>query len=139
MSEDQKRLLEQQLWAIADELRGRMNADEFRDYALGFIFYKYLSEKIHLYANKILANDGIKYEDVNEATKEGKDILEAVREDALGKLGYFLKPSELFSQMAKRGNAKASDKSHFILEDLTAILNNIEQSTMGTDSEDDSG
>jgi type I restriction enzyme M protein len=137
MSEDQKRQLEQQLWAIADELRGRMNADEFRDYALGFIFYKYLSEKIHLYANKILANDGIKYEDVNENTKEGKAILDAVREDALGKLGYFLKPSELFSQMAKRGNAKASDKSHFILEDLTAILNNIEQSTMGTDSEDD--
>lgn len=50
MSEDQKRQLEAQLWTIADTLRGRMNADEFRDYALGFIFYKYLSEKIALYA-----------------------------------------------------------------------------------------
>ena len=43
MSEDQKRLLEQQLWNIANTLRGKMNADEFRDYILGFIFYKYLS------------------------------------------------------------------------------------------------
>ncbi len=41
MSEDQKKLLEQQLWNIANTLRGKMNADEFRDYILGFIFYKY--------------------------------------------------------------------------------------------------
>ena len=45
MSEDQKKLLEQQLWNIANTLRGKMNADEFRDYILGFIFYKYLSER----------------------------------------------------------------------------------------------
>lgn len=44
MSDAQKRLLEQQLWNIANTLRGKMNADEFRDYILGFIFYKYLSE-----------------------------------------------------------------------------------------------
>ena len=43
MSEEQKRLLEQQLWNIAHELRGRMDAGEFRDYILGFIFFKYLS------------------------------------------------------------------------------------------------
>ncbi len=43
MSEDYKRVLEQQLWNIANTLRGKMNADEFRDYILGFIFYKYLS------------------------------------------------------------------------------------------------
>ncbi len=45
MSEEQKRILEQQLWNIANTLRGKMDADEFRDYILGFIFYKYLSEK----------------------------------------------------------------------------------------------
>ena len=45
MSEDQKKQLEQQLWNIANTLRGKMNADEFRDYILGFIFYKYLAEK----------------------------------------------------------------------------------------------
>ncbi len=46
MSEDHKKQLEQQLWNIANTLRGKMNADEFRDYILGFIFYKYLAEKI---------------------------------------------------------------------------------------------
>ncbi len=53
MSEDQKKALEQQLWNIANTLRGKMNADEFRDYILGFIFYKYLSEKMDIYANTI--------------------------------------------------------------------------------------
>tara|TARA_Y200000002_G_C22243432_1_gene480678 strand:- start:18 stop:173 length:156 start_codon:yes stop_codon:yes gene_type:complete len=45
MSENQL-ALQKQLWNIANELRGKMNADEFRDYILGFIFYKYLSEKM---------------------------------------------------------------------------------------------
>ena len=56
MSDEQKQQLEQQLWNIANTLRGKMDADQFRDYILGFIFYKYLSEKIHLYANSILKN-----------------------------------------------------------------------------------
>ena len=71
MSEDQKKQLEQQLWNIANTLRGKMDADEFRDYILGFIFFKYLSEKMHLYANKLLLEDGIKYTDVNENTADG--------------------------------------------------------------------
>ena len=44
----EKTNLEQQLWNIANDLRGNMGADEFRDYILGFIFYKYLSEKMYL-------------------------------------------------------------------------------------------
>ena len=48
MSEDQKKQLEQQLCNIANMLRGKMNADEFRDYILGFIFYKYLSEQMNI-------------------------------------------------------------------------------------------
>lgn len=135
MSEEQKKLLEQQLWNIANTLRGKMNADEFRDYILGFIFYKYLSEKMHLYADKILKEDKILYADINEKSKQGKEYLATIKEEALLKLGYFLKPSELFSQVAKRGNGDG--KSNFILEDLGHILRNIEASTMGTDSEDD--
>ena len=68
MSEDHKRQLEQQLWNIANTLRGKMNADEFRDYILGFIFYKYLSEKMNRYADEILVPDGIKYVEVDEHT-----------------------------------------------------------------------
>jgi len=142
MSEEQKRQLEQQLWNIANTLRGKMNADEFRDYILGFIFYKYLSERMNFYADSILESDNILYQTIDEKTEEGKELLDAVREESLVKLGYFLKPSELFSELARRGNATASDdedgrQSNFILEDLAKILSNIEQSTMGTDSEDD--
>ena len=61
MSEEQKRALEQQLWNIANTLRGKMGADEFRDYILGFIFYKYLSEKMQRYADHILTEDQITY------------------------------------------------------------------------------
>ena len=58
MSEEQRRQLQQQIWNIANTLREKMNADEFRDYILGFIFYKNLSEKIALYADGILEEDG---------------------------------------------------------------------------------
>ena len=73
MGEEQKKALEQQLWNIANELRGKMDADEFRDYILGFIFYKYLSEKIEDFANELLEEDGIKYTTIDESTQEGKD------------------------------------------------------------------
>ena len=135
MTDTHKKQLETQLWNIANTLRGKMNADEFRDYILGFIFYKYLSEQMHLYANKILKEDGIKYEEIDENTDEGKEYLEAIKEESVLQLGYFLKPSELFHAIAKRGNGNGKKK--FILDDLANILNNIEQSTMGTDSEDD--
>jgi len=136
MSEDQKKQLEQQLWNIANTLRGKMNADEFRDYILGFIFYKYLSEKMEIYGNEILEQDGIIYHKINENTTEGKEILEVIHEEAIQKLGYFLKPSELFSEVAKKGNGD-NDTSNFILDDLQRILNNIQLSTMGYESEED--
>ena len=137
MSEDLKRQLEQQLWKIANTLRGKMDADEFRDYILGFIFYKYLSEKMELYANDILKEDKIKYLDISEDTAKGQEYLEAIKEESLEKLGYFLKPSELFGQVAKRGNGNGKNESKFIIEDIQKILINIQNSTMGTASEED--
>lgn len=134
MSEEQKKLLEQQLWNIANTLRGKMNADEFRDYILGFIFYKYLAEKMEIYANSILEKDKIQFRNIDENTAEGLKYIEAIREESLETLGYFLKPSELFSEIAKRGN---SGSNNFILEDLQKILTNIQLSTMGTQSEED--
>jgi type I restriction enzyme M protein len=137
MSEDQKKQLEQQLWNIANTLRGKMSADEFRDYILGFIFYKYLSESMEAYANAILKEDGIQFKSINETTADGKAYIAAIKEEALEKLGYFLLPSELFSEVAKRGNSDVEGVSNFIIEDLQKILINIQLSTMGTESEDD--
>ncbi|MFB2895194.1 type I restriction-modification system subunit M [Aerosakkonemataceae cyanobacterium BLCC-F50] len=143
-----KKKLETQLWNIADSLRGKMNADEFRDYCLGFIFYKYLSERQHLYANKLLAEDGIDFLEIDETSEEGQEYLEAIREESIATLGYFLKPSELFSSLAKRalGAKRATEEnladedfesSNFILDDLAQVLNSIERSTMGKESEED--
>ncbi|WP_445737984.1 type I restriction-modification system subunit M [Mariniflexile sp.] len=150
MSEDHKKQLEQQLWNIANTLRGKMNADEFRDYILGFIFYKYLAEKMEIYANNILKPDGLEFTDIDENTETGKEYIAAIREESLEKLGYFLKPSELFSSLAKRGNfdndgnqlvkeeaGTYGNTSNFIIEDLQKILNNVQNSTMGTQSEED--
>ena len=131
MGEEQKKVLEQQLWNIANTLRGKMDADEFRDYILGFIFYKYLSEKMEDYGDELLQEDAVAYVSLGE---EEIDILDNIKEDAIESLGYFLKPSELFSAVATRGNAETNN---FILEDLTGILRSIEQSTMGHESEDD--
>ena len=142
MSEDQKKILEQQLWNIANTLRGKMNADEFRDYILGFIFYKYLSEKMEIFANEILKQDKLKFRDINNKLKNSQEYISAIQEEALEKLGYFLKPEELFSEVALRGNGNSEGqfdetKTNFILEDLQKILLNIQLSTLGTDSEED--
>ncbi|MDG1277002.1 MAG: type I restriction-modification system subunit M [Algoriphagus sp.] len=133
MSEDQKRQLETQLWGIANLLRGKISADDYRDYILGFIFYKYLSEKQLIYANTLLVGEA-----VTDFTKlTDPELLDAIKEESLETLGYFLLPTELFSALAARGNANTESESNYILEDLKAVLNHIEQSTMGTESEED--
>lgn len=133
MSEDQKKILEKKLWDIADLLRGKISPDDYRDYILGFIFYKYLSEKQYLYANELLIGEKVTdYKLVTDA-----ETLAAIKEESLLKLGYFLEPSQLFSVLVQKGNANTEEESNYIIEDLKAVLNHIEQSTMGTESEED--
>jgi type I restriction enzyme M protein len=67
---EQKAQLEQQLWNIANTLRGKMAANYFRDYLLPFIFYKYLSTKMELYANAILAPDHLSFNQVEGHAQE---------------------------------------------------------------------
>lgn len=133
MSEDQKRQLEQKLWDIANTLRGKMDADEFRDYILGFIFFKYLSEKQYNYASELLEGEKV----TEYRNLKAEEDINAIKEESLEKLGYFLPPCDLFSSLAQKGNADKDGESNFIIEDLQRILGDIEQSTMGTDSEDD--
>jgi type I restriction enzyme M protein len=131
MSEENKKQLESQLWNIANELRGKMDADEFRDYILGFIFYKYLSEKMNIYANNLLKEDNISFKQIDENSSSGKEYLDIIEKEAIETLGYFLKPKQLFSSIAQGNNVS--------IEELEKTLNNIESSTMGSESEDDFG
>lgn len=138
MTEEQIQSLKTQLWKVADLLRGKMDADEYRDYMLGFIFYKYLSERMAHYADGILQQDGISYVDIAEGTPEGIEMLKEVKHHSTGDLGFFLKPSDLFGALAGRGAKRnGDDAAGFILDDLIRILSDIERSTMGTASEDD--
>jgi len=138
MSDENKRLLEKQLWAVANVLRGKMNADEYKNYILSFIFYKYLSEKLELYINeKLLSNEKYSFAEIKEDTDEGKVIIEAIKKGCIGHLGFFLKPKELFSYLVQKGNGEINGLDTFILEDLKNVLSAIEQTSMGTASEDD--
>jgi type I restriction enzyme M protein len=132
----QTQQIQSQLWNIANTLRGKMGADDFRDYILGFIFYKYLSKKMELYGDEILKPDGLTFSKVVGHAQEA-ELMEAIKDAALDKLGYFLAPGELFSELARRGNA--GGKHQFILGDLSKVLTHIEQSTMGSESEEDFG
>ncbi|MDV7398913.1 type I restriction-modification system subunit M N-terminal domain-containing protein, partial [Arthrospira platensis SPKY1] len=88
MSDEQKRLLEKQLWAIADLLRGKVSADDYRDYILGFIFYKYLSERQYLYANELLVGEAV----TNYRKVTNPDDIAAIQDESIHTLGYFLAP-----------------------------------------------
>ena len=112
---DHKQQLQSQLWNIANVLRGNMGADEFRDYILGLIFYKYLSEKIELWADKQLKSDGIKFTDLIDH-QDRQDYIEGLAEESVGALGFFLKPHQQFSVLAARGGEHSEGHDTLIQE-----------------------
>lgn len=121
-----KQELENKLWAIANELRGNMDANEFKNYMLGFIFYQHLSEKIERFATKELEVDEITF---LEACKD-EEMKEALKEECILELGFFLEPEYLFHNIV----AEAKE-GKFILQKLQQGLINIEKSALGHDSE----
>ena len=127
MSEYQNSL-ESRLWAIADVLRGNMDANEFKNYILGFIFYRYLSEKLEIHLNKELEEDGLTFTEAWEK----EDYQEDLREEGITALGYFLEPKYLFNNIVKKATV-----NEFILNDLIDSLNYISNSSIGEASQDD--
>ena len=132
MTHVQLQQLQKQLWNIANTLRGTMGADEFRDYILGFIFFKYLSEKSVNFANELLDGEDLSFLELDENNAEHVPYIEEIKKNAIAEVGYALTPKQLFHTLAERGR-----QGEFILDDLTATLKSIEQSTLGTDSADD--
>lgn len=122
--------LSQKLWAIANELRGQMDASEFKNYILGVIFYRYLSERTELYMAEILENDGITYE---EAFADD-DYREAVEEWSLSKLGYIIRPENLFRNLIRKITKFRDDADKFSVEDFEKAISELVGSTMGYES-----
>jgi type I restriction enzyme M protein len=138
MPEETKKNLEKKLWSVANELRSKMNADEYKNYILGFIFYKYLSERLETYVNnELLAKEDYTFREVNDDLDKHDQVLAAIKKACLEHLGYFLEPQNLFTQMVEKGKGNLEDEDNFILEDLKNTLNKIERTSAGTDSEDD--
>ncbi len=125
-SNQQRAELQRQIWAIANDVRGSVDGWDFKQYVLGTLFYRFISENFELY---ITGGD----ESVNYAAMDDDDenIL-AAKDDAVRTKGYFLYPSQLFSNVA--ANAHKNDNLN---TDLAAVFANIENSANGYDSEKD--
>ncbi|MCM8514043.1 type I restriction-modification system subunit M [Acinetobacter bereziniae] len=134
MTQAQLQQLQKQLWNIANDLRGKMGADEFRDYMLGFIFFKYLSEKSVNFANTLLKDEGadLTFLELDESNDEHMPYIDEIKKISINEVGYALSPNQLFHSIAERGR-----QGEFILDDIAATLKAIEQSTLGSDSADD--
>lgn len=117
---NQKNELFNSLNSICDNLRKTMDASEYRNYILGFIFYKYLSEKLEKKANELLKADGLKYTDLSKDNEEQKEIYLTIRQELLNELNYVIDKESLFSTWA----AKAIDEKD-ILTDVEKGLSDL--------------
>lgn len=123
--------LSSQLWSIANDLRGGMDANEFRNYILGTIFYRYLSERTEMYMQEILENDGLTYEEAF-----GKEEYRpTVEKWSLDHLGYIIKPENLFRELNRRIVKPASPAEKFSVEDYERAVGELSGSTLGHKSE----
>ena len=126
--QEQQRELHTKLWAIANDLRGNMEANEFKNYILGLIFYRYLSEKVENRANDLLSEDDISYVEAYE----DEEYREGLQEELIEQLGYIIEPKYLFSSLLKE-----IEEGNFDIEMLQGAINDITESTIGNDSQED--
>ncbi len=127
MSSDKNKDLYKNLWNIANVLRGKMDPDEFKNYILGFIFFKHLSDK--------LKKEILKEIDSIDEIKDFSNFEEEELKDEVTKsIGYYFNPDLLFTKIITDINN--GDKSH-IVEFLSKAFNEIIDSTIGRESNDD--
>ena len=123
--------LSSQLWAIANDLRGGMDANEFRNYILGTIFYRYLSERTEMYMEDTLKEDGLTY----EQAFADDDFRPIVEQWSLEHLGYIIRPENLFRELNRRIIKPNGDADKFSVEDYERAVNELTGSTLGHKSE----
>ena len=136
MSRDEKQQIQQaelqkQLWSIANTLRGNMDANDFKNYILGLIFYRYLSENLVNYVERtLLKDDGISYVDAWKKDEYRDELKRYLIEDS--NMGYFIEADNLWSELIYK-----IQTGKFDISMLSKAINSISDSTLGNESEDD--
>ena len=121
----QREELQSAIWRIANEVRGAVDGWDFKQFVLGTLFYRFISEN---FANYIEGGDNsIDYANMNDAI-----ITNAIKEDAIRTKGYFIYPTQLFVNIAKSANDNPN-----LNTELAAIFDAIESSAYGYPSEND--
>jgi len=123
-SNQQRAVLQQQIWEIANDVRGAVDGWDFKQYVLGTLFYRFISENFAAYME---ADDDINYAELSDEI-----ITEEIKHDAIKTKGYFIYPSQMFVNIA--AIAHTSDNLN---TDLDHIFSQIENSANGYPSESD--
>ncbi len=127
--EQERAELHRTIWQIANDLRGSVDGWDFKNYVLGMLFYRFISEDITKYANRRAKESGDeKFNYENLSDKEA----EYGQKTMVDEKGYFVLPSELFANVQKQAS-----KNENLNVTLTDIFKNIEQSAKGSQSEQD--
>ena len=127
--EQEREELHKAIWNIANDLRGSVDGWDFKQYVLGIMFYRYISENITNYINAdehAAGNTDFNYADLSD------EEAEEAREDMVNTKGFFILPSQLFVNVRKK-----APKDENLNETLEKVFNAIETSAQGTVSEDD--
>ena len=127
--EQERAELHRTIWSIANDLRGSVDGWDFKQYVLGMLFYRYISENLTNYINqgeREAGNTDFDYAQLSDAEAE------QIREDMIQTKGFFILPSELFENVRKRAPHDPN-----LNETLDKVFKNIENSAKGSQSEDD--
>ena len=123
--------LQKQLWSIANTLRGNMDANDFKNYILGLIFYRYLSENLVNYVERtLLKDDGITYVEAWKKDEYRYELKRYLIEDS--NIGYFIEAENLWSELIYK-----IQTGKFDISMLSKAINSISDSTLGNEAEDD--
>lgn len=137
MTQEQLNQLGKTLWAIADQLRGAMNADDFRDYMLSFLFLRYLSDNYELAAQKELGRDYPQLSDEDKRTplavwyEENADFVADFEKQMRRKVHYVIKPEFLWGSIAELARIQSSKLLNTLQEGFKYIENESFESTFG--------
>lgn len=127
--EQEREELHRAIWAIADELRGAVDGWDFKNYVLGTMFYRYISEDLTNYINQGEREAGDSEFDYAQMSDEEA---EGAKESLVQEKGFFILPSDLFCNVCK-----IAETDENLNERLERIFNSIENSAKGSESEDD--